>query len=313
VPVYTDGGASKANALGEVESKWLWAAAEPQQWRSYFEELLSERGMAMAGGGAWIGLNLRGRTFGSAVGAPRWDELLGTALQPVGDGFGEYEEAAAREAADAAQEAAAAAVAIGVAGAGAAAAAAAAGEAAELLAAQAAFYQALNSADASAMKALWDPEVRRTACTLHVHMRCMGNAEPHMRLHMHRTCTAHAWHLHCTCALAPHRRLTTRTCLTWCALARASSRGRRAPTPSRPAACAPPTPTLWCSRPLRAGPRQWSGRPRGARCWRRRCGGAAARARARARGVSPRIGTSRGAPTARRRSRRSGATAAAVC
>jgi len=158
VPVYTDGGASKANALGEVESRWLWAAAEPQLWRAYFEELLSARGMAMAGGGAWIGLNLRGRTFGSAVGAPRWDELLGTGLQPVGDGFGEFEEPPARDATAAAQEAAAAAVAIGVAGASAAAVAAAAGEAAELLAAQASFYQALNSADVPAMKALWDPE-----------------------------------------------------------------------------------------------------------------------------------------------------------
>ena len=58
MPVYTDGGASKANALGEVESKWLWAAAEPQLWRTYFEELLSERGMAMVGGGARTGLKL---------------------------------------------------------------------------------------------------------------------------------------------------------------------------------------------------------------------------------------------------------------
>ena len=57
MPVYTDGGASKANALGEVESKWLWAAAEPQLWRTYFEELLSERGMAMVGAGARTGLN----------------------------------------------------------------------------------------------------------------------------------------------------------------------------------------------------------------------------------------------------------------
>ena len=214
VPAYTDGGTSKANALGEVESKWLWATAEPQQWRAYFEELLSERGMAMAAegaciglnltptptpsptstptptptptpaltthpdhqawarAGAWIGLNLRGRTFGSALGAPRWDELLGTMLQPVGDGFGELEEPAARDVADAAQEAAAAAAAIGVAGAGAAAAAAAAAEAEALLTAQASFYQALNSADASAMKALWDPEVTRAAPALHPHCTC---------------------------------------------------------------------------------------------------------------------------------------------
>ena len=50
---------------------------------SNLHELLSARGMAMAAEGAWIGLNLRGRTFGSAQGAPKWDEILGTALQPV--------------------------------------------------------------------------------------------------------------------------------------------------------------------------------------------------------------------------------------
>ena len=127
---------------------------------------------AWARAGAWIGLNLRGRTFGSALGAPRWDELLGTMLQPVGDGFGELAEPAARDVADAAQEAAAAAAAIGVAGAGAAAAAAAAAEAEALLTAQASFYQALNSADASAMKALWDPEVTRAAPALHLHCTC---------------------------------------------------------------------------------------------------------------------------------------------
>ena len=85
VPVYTSGGAGAGapQPLGESESKWLWAAAEPGRWNSYFDELLSARGMAMAAEGAWIGLNLRGRTFGSAQGAPKWDEILGTALQPV--------------------------------------------------------------------------------------------------------------------------------------------------------------------------------------------------------------------------------------
>ena len=144
------------------------------------------------------------------MGAPRWDELLGTALQPVGDGFGEFEEAAPRDVADAAAEAAAAAVAIGVAGAGAASLTAAAAEAAELLAAQATFYQALNSADVSVMKALWDPEVTRAACTLH--MRCIGAAELHMHmshvhahvLHLHYTCTAPALHLHSGTPQAPN-------------------------------------------------------------------------------------------------------------
>lgn len=127
------------------------------------------------------------------MGAPRWDELLGTALQPVGDGFGEFEEAAPRDVADAAAEAAAAAIAIGVAGAGAASLTAAAAEAAELLAAQATFYQALNSADVSVMKALWDPEVTRAAHALCMH--CTGAAE----LHMCCTCTAPALQMHCAC------------------------------------------------------------------------------------------------------------------
>ena len=118
-------------------------------------------------------------------------------LQPVGDGFGELAEPAARDVADAAQEAAAAAAAIGVAGAGAAAAAAAAAEAEALLTAQASFYQALNSADASAMKALWDPEVTRAAPALHLHCACAAPA--------HCTC---ALRLRCTCAAPVRGHLT---------------------------------------------------------------------------------------------------------
>ena len=134
-------------------------------------------------------------------------------LQPVGDGFGELVEPAARDVADAAQEAAAAAAAIDVAGAGVAAAAAAAAEAEALLTAQASFYQALNSADASAMKALWDPEVTRAAPALHLHCTCCACAALRTALRcalrctapVHSTCALHlrappALHLRCTCA-----------------------------------------------------------------------------------------------------------------
>ena len=87
VPVYTDAaaaGADSAALVGEAESKYLWAAADPSAWQSYFSELLEARGMGGSGDqGAWLGLNVKGRAFGSALGMPRWDELLGTALQPV--------------------------------------------------------------------------------------------------------------------------------------------------------------------------------------------------------------------------------------
>ena len=156
VPVFADagaGGAASGALMSEAESKWLWAAAEPQQWQTYFGELLSARGLSATANGAWIGLNLRGRTFGSALGAPRWDEVLGTALQPSGDGFGEYLEApydakvAVAEAASAAQA---------LAGAAAAADADAEADAASLLDAQRRFYDVLTSADAETMAALWD-------------------------------------------------------------------------------------------------------------------------------------------------------------
>eukprot|EP00966_Prymnesium_polylepis_P048611 1125550-Prymnesium_polylepis.1 len=78
VPVYTDGAADPAGGgriTGEAESKYLWAAAEPAEWVGYFSELLSARGLVDGGGGAWLGLNFKGRAFGSALDAPRWDEV----------------------------------------------------------------------------------------------------------------------------------------------------------------------------------------------------------------------------------------------
>ena len=158
VPVYTtddsaDGAASGAGTpVGEAESRWLYAAAEPEAWRGYFNELLSSRGMALEAGGAWLGLNYKGRSFGSAKGAPRWDELLGTALQPSGDGFGEFKELATDTSA-AAAEAAATAVAMGLVYAGSTSTAIA--EARGLLDVQEAFYQALTRKDVVTMERLW--------------------------------------------------------------------------------------------------------------------------------------------------------------
>ena len=45
VPVYTDGAGAGGTAAvaSEAESRWLWAAAEPAAWLSYFELLLKER------------------------------------------------------------------------------------------------------------------------------------------------------------------------------------------------------------------------------------------------------------------------------
>lgn len=163
VPVYTDGSAAAAGAdgaalVGEAESKYLWAAADPSAWQSYFSELLEARGMAGNGNqGAWLGLNVKGRAFGSALGMPRWDELLGTALQPVGDGFGDFKEVTTSAEA-AAAEAAAAATAMGAVGRGAEAGAAAVSDAEGLLAAQSQFYDVLISGDASRMDGLWDVE-----------------------------------------------------------------------------------------------------------------------------------------------------------
>lgn len=156
VPVYMDaeGGRGRAFAPGEAESRWLYEAANPAAWTEYFEELLSSRGMALPEG-AWLGLNYKGRSFGSALGAPRWDELLGTALQPVGDGFGDVKEVQTDLASAAAEAAATAMAAGGGALAGSAGVAEATDEALAVLSAQADFYRALTTRDLAGMRALW--------------------------------------------------------------------------------------------------------------------------------------------------------------
>ena len=164
VPVYlddseigdVDGSASGNRAKvvgGEAESKYLWSAADPTEWRSYFNEILEARGLT-TGGAAWIGLNVKGRTFGSALGPPTWDELLGTACQPVGDGFGEYKEVDTPMD-DAAAEAVAAATAMGTVSPGGEAAGTAAVAARNVLEAQQAFYAALTSGNVEAMAEQW--------------------------------------------------------------------------------------------------------------------------------------------------------------
>ena len=154
VPVYLDDGGAADVVVGEAESRWLWSPAERGAWVSYFDDLLSARGMAAAGKGAWIGLTLKGRSFGSALGAPRWDEMLGTALQPSGDGFGDLKEASWEPAESAAEAATTAASARGLSGPDALAAAEATARA--VLAAQAAFYDALIAKDAGEMQNLWE-------------------------------------------------------------------------------------------------------------------------------------------------------------
>ena len=114
VPVYASG--DGIAATGGEENNFLWAPADLPAWRGYFDGALAARDLDRAAG-AWVALNFKGRSAGSAVGMPRWDELLGTALQPSDrSGFGELEE---RETVTtAAADAAAAAVAAGVVGAG---------------------------------------------------------------------------------------------------------------------------------------------------------------------------------------------------
>ena len=80
---------------------------------------------------------------------------MGTALQPVGDGFGDFKEVKT-SVEQAASEAAAAAVSMGTVARGADAGAEAVTEATQLLAAQTRFYDVLTSGDVAAMETLWD-------------------------------------------------------------------------------------------------------------------------------------------------------------
>lgn len=55
-----------------------------QDWREYLEEILATKKNAI-GKGAWLTLNKKGRSRGSGLGAPRYDELLGSRLPPTQD------------------------------------------------------------------------------------------------------------------------------------------------------------------------------------------------------------------------------------
>lgn len=60
---------------------WLWQPTSSKDWSGYFTELLGSR--ATLEGGAFFALSLKGRSVGSGLGVPPWDELLGTALPPL--------------------------------------------------------------------------------------------------------------------------------------------------------------------------------------------------------------------------------------
>ena len=51
----------------------------PAAWAAFFASLSSRVG----DGGAWVALTLKGRSCGSGVGLPPWDEVLGTRLTPL--------------------------------------------------------------------------------------------------------------------------------------------------------------------------------------------------------------------------------------
>ena len=70
------GAAVKAEADG-----WLWRPSAPDAWSEFFDSLLTER--AASAGVAWVALSLNGRSCGSGVGLPPWDEVLGTRLPPL--------------------------------------------------------------------------------------------------------------------------------------------------------------------------------------------------------------------------------------
>jgi len=61
---------------------WLWEATEKQEWVTYFSDILEAK-KASSGGGAWFALNKKGRSRASGLGAPRFDELLGSRLPPT--------------------------------------------------------------------------------------------------------------------------------------------------------------------------------------------------------------------------------------
>ena len=63
---------------------WLWEATAAKDWRDYLEEILATKKDAI-GKGAWLTLNKKGRSRGSGLGAPRYDELLGSRLPPTQD------------------------------------------------------------------------------------------------------------------------------------------------------------------------------------------------------------------------------------
>lgn len=72
----------ESQARAAQAAGWLWQPSSKSQWEDYFAELLAGRS-AGGGDGAWWALSLTGRSCGSGLGTPPWDELLGTRLPPM--------------------------------------------------------------------------------------------------------------------------------------------------------------------------------------------------------------------------------------
>lgn len=69
-----------SEALLRQAGPWLAKAKQLRRWRSYFEALAEDKNSS--GDCLWVGLNFRGRVFGSDFGCPIWDEVL-AAMPPI--------------------------------------------------------------------------------------------------------------------------------------------------------------------------------------------------------------------------------------
>jgi hypothetical protein len=117
---------SKWGVPSNARGGWLWEPQNAQEWRDYLEEILATKKDAI-GKGAWLVLNKKGRSRGSGLGAPRYDELLGSRLPPTASL--PVEDAPSSSPLDQ-----------------------------SVLAAQKRFYDALTGGDAEAMQAIWSAQ-----------------------------------------------------------------------------------------------------------------------------------------------------------
>ena len=66
--------------LAGERAGWLWRPVDDAEWAGYLDGLLASRAVETA---AWLALSFKGRSCGSGVGLPPWDELFGTRLPPL--------------------------------------------------------------------------------------------------------------------------------------------------------------------------------------------------------------------------------------